>query len=224
MPEIQSLKDYLRIICTEVNTAVSSVSANSVQLMKVSSVRLQLGGEADSIPEEIKVDVLESGLSTEPETKNWQFEILMSPDIANNLDYQGPFGEQALDVIQGIGTKWKNMLENWGITTIQQLARLEKKYLIHLGKTCSISLSHLLEFQLRARLASFPVPDLKPTKLDSMSIYECALMTSKSLLKAADSDSFSKNVSDALENYLSIIITAVNDRILREKTIADLRL
>ena len=67
---------------------------------------------------------------------------------------------------------------------IQELAGLEKKDLIRLGGAGSIG--RLLEFQLRARLASSPVPDgLKPSKLDPMSIYDCALMTAESLFKVA---------------------------------------
>ena len=57
-----------------------------------------------------------------------------------------------------------------------------------------------------------------------MSIYDCALITSESLFKAAGSDSLSENATDNLENYLSILITVIDDKILKKKTIADLRM
>jgi hypothetical protein len=125
-----------------------------------------------------------------------------------------------VETIQGVGKRRGAALRAAGILTLWELANARADTLS--AKKRTIAVSRFIELRVKAALACSPVPALLPSPLDEMSLRECALASPRRLSSLAGG-AVPAMRCDRLSAYLGILLTTLDDTILRDRTVRWLR-
>jgi len=235
-------KDVLQLIFEEVNDSLMMTAGLFVEhpAINISSVRIRLGTDIQSVPKVNKQSVLGSGTWINQPLqldKPWIVEAEMKSEKVNMWLRSAEGGTQIslpkkeiettcfddydITIIQGIGPQWKRKLAKVGITNIKELAAIDEHNLVKLIK--QLSSHQIIEFNVKARLIRTVFPYFPASPADRKSIYDCAALSPEKLWKEIGKNTISLNRCRQLTSYLAILTMTLDEKILKQTELAFLR-
>jgi len=134
------------------------------------------------------------------------------------------FAPLPVEAIKGISVTWAKRLAAVGVTTIGQLSDMSDEVLQELQHRNRSPMP--LELRTKARLLGSGLPGSllahQDTRAENLSLFTLAGYTSTALQKALGAP-FSALVSRSLNAYLGLLVTVLDNTVLRKLTLGDLR-
>jgi len=239
-----------RIIAAELDSGVESINTDIPwsNRFHITSMRVRLGQSSTNIPEDNNEDNNEDNLPDKPQVflldnyllaeKGWMFELEMAPGLAPTkikLADKPPFtlpaktqhsameifGKLSISNIKGADEKWTQILAEFDIETIQQLAAIKHETLIKIiHKTHK---KYPLNLATKARLLYSAIPFIPSSPVDQVSLYSLLEVSTLALRKQLGESKFSVTASEKLHDLLLLLYTVLDTAVLEQHRVYHLR-